>query len=221
MAEKMILTLAVIGGTGNLGPGLAKRWAQAGYRVLIGSRKAEKAERIAAEINDELGIEGVVGYENRDAAKQADIVVLTVKATAHMATVESLKDVVGDKIVVDTTARVDFKSPTPPAPPSAASIAQEVLGPAAQVVAAFQTVPAHRLNADAREPLDIDVLVCSDNISAVEEVIKLVRAAGMHGYYAGGLENAIVLEGLTSILIEMNKHYESKTAAIAIRGLAI
>jgi NADPH-dependent F420 reductase len=221
MAEKMILTLAVIGGTGNLGPGLAKRWAQAGYRVLIGSRKAEKAQRIAAEINEELSMEGVVGYENRDAARQADIVVLTVKATAHEAMVESLKDVVEDRIVVDTTSRVDFKSPTPPEPPSAASMAQEAFGPAAKVVAAFQTVPAHRLKADAREPLDIDVLVCSDSMSAAEEVIKLVRAAGMHGYYAGGLENAIVIEGLTSILIGMNKHYESKTAAIAIRGLAI
>jgi NADPH-dependent F420 reductase len=221
MAEKMILTLAVIGGTGNLGPGLAKRWAQAGYRVLIGSRQAEKAERIAAEINEELSMEGVVGYENRDAARQADIVVLTVKATAHEAVVESLKDVVEDKIVVDTTSRVDFKSPTPPVPPSAASMAQEAFGPTAKVVAAFQTVPAHHLKADAREPLDIDVLVCSDSMSAAEEVIKLVRAAGMHGYYAGGLENAIVIEGLTSILIGMNKHYESKTAAIAIRGLAI
>jgi NADPH-dependent F420 reductase len=221
MAEKMILTIAVIGGTGKLGPGLAKRWARAGYRVLIGSRKAEKAERIAAEINDELSMEGVVGFQNQDAAKQADIVVLTVKYTAHEAVIESLKDVVGDKVVVDTTARIDFKSPTPPTQPSAASMAQEAFGPSTQVVAAFQTVPAERLKGDATEPLDLDVLVCSDSMPAVDEVIKLARAAGLRGYYAGGLANAIVVEGMTSILISMNKHYDSKSAAIAVRGLAV
>ncbi len=221
MAEKMILTIAVIGGTGKLGPGLAKRWAQAGYRVLIGSREAEKAERIAAEINKELSIEGVVGLQNQDAAKQADIVVLTVKYTAHEAVIESLKEVVSDKIVVDTTARIDFKAPTPPSAPSAAHMAQSALGPSARVVAAFQTVPAHRLKGEASEPLDLDVLICADDMPAVEEVIKLARAACLHGYYAGGLENAIVIEGLTSILISMNQHYDSKTAAFAVRGLAV
>jgi NADPH-dependent F420 reductase len=221
MSEKMILTIAVIGGTGKLGPGLAKRWAQAGYRVLIGSRETEKAERIASEINEELSMDGIVGYQNQEAAKQADIVVLTVKYTAHEAVVESLKDVVGEKIVVDTTARIDFKAPVPPTQPSAARIAQETFGASTKVVAAFQTVPAHRLKADASEPLDLDVLVCSDHMDAVEEVIKLARSAGLRGYYAGGLENAIVIEGLTSILISMNNHYDSKTAAIAVRGLAV
>ncbi|TFH38203.1 MAG: NADPH-dependent F420 reductase [Anaerolineales bacterium] len=217
----MILTLAVIGGTGKLGPGLAKRWARAGYRVLIGSREAEKAERIAAEINEELSMEGVAGFQNAEAAKQADIVVFTVNYTAHEAVVASLKDVVKDKIVIDTTARIDFTAPAPPESPSAASMAQKAFGPSTQVVAAFQTVPAYRLKGEANEPLDLDVLVCSDSLPAAEEVIKLARAAGMRGYYAGGLENAIVIEGLTSILISMNKHYGSKTAAIAVRGLAV
>ena len=221
MAEKMILTLAIIGGTGNLGPGLAKRWALAGYRILIGSRESEKAERVAAELNEELSMEGIVGYQNYEAAKQADIVVLTVKATAHEAVVESIKDAVEGKIVIDTTARVDFRSPSPPAAPAAASMAQEAFGSSAKVVAAFQTVPAHRLSDDASGPLDLDVLVCSNHMAAAEEVIKLVRAAGMHGYYAGELENAIVIEGLTSLLISMNKHYGSKAATIAVRGLAV
>jgi NADPH-dependent F420 reductase len=147
--------------------------------------------------------------------------VLTVKYTAHEAVIESLKDVVGDKVVVDTTARVDFKSPAPPTQPSAASMTQEAFGPSTQVVAAFQTVPAHRLKGDATEPLDLDVLVCSDSMPAVDEVIKLARAAGLRGYYAGGLANAIVIEGLTSILISMNDHYDSKSAAIAVRGIAV
>lgn len=221
MAEKMILTLALMGGTGNLGPGLAKRWAQAGYRVLIGSREAEKAERVAAEINEELSIEGVAGFQNVDAAKQADIVVLTVKATAHEAIIESIKDAVEGKIVIDTTARVDFRDPVPPKAPSAPERAQEVFGPSARVVAAFQTVPAHRLMGEASGPLDLDVLVCANDMDAAEEVIKLIRAAGMQGYFAGGLDNAIVIEGLTSLLISMNKHYGSKNATIAIRGLAV
>jgi NADPH-dependent F420 reductase len=221
MAEKMILTLALMGGTGNLGPGLAKRWAQAGYRVLIGSREAEKAERVAAEINKELSMEGVAGLQNIDAAKQADIVVLTVKATAHEAIIESIKDTVKGKIVIDTTARVDFRDPAPPEAPAAAKRAQEVFGPSARVVAAYQTVPAHRLAGEASGPLDLDVLVCADDMDAAEEVIKLTRAAGMQGYFAGNLDNAIVIEGLTSILISMNKHYGSKAATIAIRGLAV
>lgn len=221
MSEKMILTIAVIGGTGKLGPGLAKRWAQAGYRVLIGSREAEKAERVAAELNEELAMDSVVGYPNAEAAGQADIVVLTVKATAHEPIVESIKDAVKGKIVIDTTARVDFKSPSPPGPPAAAEIAQKVFGSSVRVVAAYQTVPAHRLSPEAAGPLDLDVLVCADDEAAADEVIKLTRAAGMQGYYAGPLENAVVIEGLTSILISMNKHYGSKTATIAIRGLAV
>ncbi len=221
MAEKMILTIALLGGTGKLGPGLARRWASAGYRVLIGSREAKKAESVAAELNQELSMDGIVGYKNVEAAKQADIVVLTVKAIAHEAIVETIKDVVEGKIVIDTTARVDFKSPSPPRAPAAARMAQDAFGSKARVVAAYQTVPAHRLSGEASGPLDLDVLVCADDLDAAEEVIKLTRAAGMHGYYAGDLDNAVVIEGLTSVLISMNKHYGSKTATIAIRGLAV
>jgi NADPH-dependent F420 reductase len=221
MAEKMILTIAVIGGTGKLGPGLAKRWAQAGYRVLIGSRKAAKAEKVAAELNQELSMDGIVGYQNAEAASQADIVVLTAKATAHESVVKGIKDAVQGKLVIDTTARVDFRSPSPPDSPSAARLAQEAFGSSVRVVAAYQTVPAHRLTGDASGPLDLDVLVCADDLGAADEVIKLTRAAGMQGYYAGDLDNAVVIEGLTSLLISMNKHYGSKTATIAIRGLAI
>ena len=115
MSEKMILTLAIIGGTGKLGPGLAARWAGAGYRVVIGSRKAKKAQRIASDLNERLGIETIVGLENAEAASLADICVLTVKASAHEAIVDQLKGVLDGKIVVDTTARVDFKDPQPPA----------------------------------------------------------------------------------------------------------
>jgi NADPH-dependent F420 reductase len=219
MSDKLILTLALVGGTGKIGPGLAMRWARAGYRVIIGSRKAEKAQGIAAELNEALGIESIQGMENNEAVTNADIAVLTVKQDAHEATVKSLRDVLRGKIVVDTTSRVDFRDPQPPEPPSAARYAQEQIGPEARVVAAFQTVPAHRLKEDVEQPLDMDVLVCADDVDAAEEVIKLVVGAGLNGYFAGDLDNAVVVEGLTAILIAMNQHYGTKKASIRLTGV--
>jgi NADPH-dependent F420 reductase len=219
MSDKLILTLALVGGTGKLGPGLAMRWAQAGYRVIIGSRQAEKAQGVADELNEKLGIESIQGMENREAVQNADIAVLTVKQSAHEATVESLKDVLAGKVVVDTTARVDFRDPKPPEAPSAPRDAQSKIGPEARVVAAFQTVPAHRLTEAVDQPLDLDVLVCADDIDAADEVVKLVEGAGLKGYYAGDLDNALVVEGLTALLIAMNKHYETKKASIRIAGV--
>jgi hypothetical protein len=212
-------TIAILGGTGKEGPGLAVRWAYAGYPILIGSRLQEKAQGVAAELNAALGFNAVRGLENGEAARQADICVLTIVQSAHQAALEGLKDDLAGKIVVDATARVDFRNPLPPAPPAAARIAQDILGPAARVVAAFQNVPAHALKKDPQEPLEADVLVCADDIEAAGQVIELARAAGMQAYYAGGLDNAVVVEGLTSILISLNKHYGVKTASIAIAGL--
>jgi hypothetical protein len=145
--------------------------------------------------------------------------VLTVKQDAHEATVKSLKDELAGKIVVDTTARVDFRAPKPPEAPSAARYAQDTIGSKARVVAAFQTVPAHRLKEDVDQPLDLDVLVCSDDVDAANEVIKLVEGAGLKGFYAGDLDNSLVVEGLTALLIAMNKHYETKKASIRIAGV--
>lgn len=217
--NKPLPTIAILGGTGKEGPGLAIRWAYAGYPILIGSRLEEKAQGVAAELNAALGFNAVRGLENGDAARQADICVLTIVQSAHQAALEGLKHDLAGKIVVDATARVDFRNPLPPAPPAAARIAQDILGPAARVVAAFQNVPAHTLKKEPQEPLDADVLVCADDKEAAGLVIELARAAGMQAFYAGGLDNAVVVEGLTSILISLNKHYGVKTASIAIAGL--
>jgi hypothetical protein len=211
--------IAILGGTGKEGPGLALRWAYAGFRVLIGSRQAEKAHAVAAELNAVLGAGTVQGMENSQAARQADICVLTIVQAAHQAALEALRDDLAGKIVVDATARVDFRDPIPPSPPAAARIAQDILGPTARVVAAFQNVPAHALRKNPQQALDAHVLVCSDDQQAAAQVVDLAVAAGMQAYYAGGLDNAIVVEGLTSILISLNKHYGVKTASIAIAGL--
>src|SRR5512141_178205 len=148
--------LAILGGTGKEGPGLALRWASAGYTILIGSRQANKALATAVELNEKLGAERVSGMENSAAAREADICVLTVVQSAHQAALEGLKDALQGKILVDAAARVDFRDPRPPAPPSAARQAQDILGAGVRVVAAFQNVPAHVLKKNLGQPLHAD-----------------------------------------------------------------
>jgi len=219
MSTSKLPIIAILGGTGKEGPGLAMRWAVAGYKVIIGSRMKEKAEATAENLNVQLGLNTIIGLENEKAAQQADISVLTVVQSAHQQALEGLKDVLIGKILVDATARVEFQNPKPPAPPSAARYAQEILGPGARVVAAFQNVPAHALRRSIGERIDTDVMVCSDDLEAANEVIKLAAAGGMQAFYAGGLDNAIVVEGLTALLISMNKHYGIRTASIGITGI--
>ena len=212
--------IAVLGGTGNEGPGLAKRWANAGYKVIIGSRQQEKAEATATDLNQQLGIETIVGMQNAKAARSAEICVLTVVASAHRPALEGLKDALQGKILVDATARLSFPDLKPPAPPSAAEIAQEILGPDVIVVAAFQNVPAHALR-DVDQPVSSDVLVCADDFEAANQVLQLAKDANMGAYYAGKLANAITVESLTSLLIVMNKHYKVKTASVGITGINV
>ena len=214
-----LLTVAVLGGTGQEGPGLAMRWALAGYPIIIGSRQAEKAEKTAGELNAELGIGSIRGLQNNEAARQADISVLTVVFTAHKAAIESLIGDINGKILVDATARVDFRDPKPPPPPSAARLAQNILGAEVRVVAAFQNVPAHALRTKLGQQLHTDVLVCADDVDAANTVIQLANGGQMRAYYAGNLDSAIVVEGLTAILIGINKHYGVRTASIGVLGL--
>lgn len=212
-------TLAILGGTGKEGPGLALRWAAQGYSIIIGSRLLEKAQQTAAEVNAALQTERVRGLVNEEAARRADISVLTVVQSAHEAALAGLVDALQGKILVDATARVDFRDPKPPEPPAAARRAQQILGAGVRVVAAFQNVPAHALKKNLGGSLGLDVLVCADELEAAEQVIALAQAAGMRAFYAGGLDNALVVEGLTSILISLNKHYASKTASVQVTGL--
>jgi len=212
-------TLAILGGTGKEGPGLALRWAKAGYKIIIGSRQAEKAQTAAAEINQKLGLDTVSGLENAAAARQADISILTVVQSAHQEAILSVKDALQGKILVDATARVDFRNPKPPEPPSAARQAQDSLGTGVRVVAAFQNVPAHALKKDLDQPLEADVLVCSDDLYAAQAVMELAKAGGMRAYFAGDLDNALTVEGLTALLIAVNRYYKVTTASIRIAGL--
>jgi NADPH-dependent F420 reductase len=219
MSENKLPTIAILGGTGKEGPGLAMRWASAGYPIIIGSRQEEKAQATAAELRQKLKLENIHGMENSAAARQADLCVLTVVQAAHQSALEGLKEALQGKILVDATARVDFRDPRPPAPPSAARLAQNILGEGVRMVAAFQNVPAHALKKNPGQPMDADVLVCADDVEAAEQVIRLAEAGGMRAYYAGGLDNALVVEGITSLLISINQHYGVKTASIRVTGI--
>jgi hypothetical protein len=123
------------------------------------------------------------------------------------------------KILIDTTARVKPPDWTPPAPPAAAKIAQDLLGNEVRVVAAFQTVPAASLRKNFKEKLDSDILVCADDPEAAEIAASLARDAGLQAFYAGNLEKAIVVEGLTAILVSMNKHYKSRHGTLRVAGI--
>lgn len=210
--------VAILGGTGKEGPGLAMRWANAGYEIIIGSRQLEKAVKTADELNRVLGIDTITGLQNSDASRKADICVLTVVQSAHISAIEGLRDSLQGKILVDATARVEFRNPLPPDRPSAAESAQEILGPGVKVVAAFQNVPAHALR-KLNEKIKSDVFVCAEDKDAAEIVIQLALDGGMKAYYAGGLANSVTVEGLTALLISVNKHYKTKTASIQISGV--
>jgi len=221
--EKMplLLTIAVLGGTGKEGKGLAYRWAKAGYKVLIGSRSPERAVTVASEIMELLeGSSSLVGTSNHEAAELADIVVLTVPYAAHRETLENVKDVLKGKILVDVTSLsippMVTKVQMPPAG-SAAQEAREIVGEGVEVAAAFQSISHKHLLTD--EDVDCDVLVTGTSKDARAEVLKLVEAAEMIGWDAGPIENSIVVEGLASVLRNINKQYGSTHSGIKITGV--
>jgi len=217
----ILLSIAVLGGTGKEGKGLVYRWAKAGYRVLIGSRAAEKAQAAAADVLSMLGDSGSVeGLDNLTAAQKADIVVLTVPYSAHRDTLETVKAALKGKILIDVTVPLVppkvAKVQMPPAG-SAAQEAREILGEGAQVAAAFQNISHEHLLEGG--DVECDVLVTGTGPEVRAEAIKLVEAAGLIGWDAGPIENSVVVEGLTSVLIGINKKYGSTHAGIQITGV--
>jgi NADPH-dependent F420 reductase len=217
--------IAILGGTGDLGTGLARRWIQAGYEVIIGSRTEEKAQAAAEALQALMTERGVASQpvramDNISAAESAQIVAMTVPFSHHASTLESVKPMLQGKILIDVTvplvppkvARVQM-----PEQGSAGQIAQELLGEDVQVVSAFQNVAAHHLQEG--QDLTCDVLVCGNKKVAREAVIELVEAAGMRGFHAGPINNAAAVEAMTSVLIFINKQYKCH-AGISITGLA-
>lgn len=219
--SQLLLSIAVLGGTGKEGRGLAYRWAKAGYHVFIGSRTAEKAESAAKEVMDMLNGDALVdGTDNRTAAQKSNIVVLTVPYSAHKDTLETVRDVLKGKLFVDVTVPLvppKVATVQMPAAGSAAQEAKQILGEGVEVCSAFQNISHEHLLDDS--DVECDVLVTGTSKDARAETIKLVEAAGLNGWDAGPIENSVVVEGLTSVLIGINRKYGSTHAGIKITGV--
>ncbi len=214
------MRVAILGGTGKEGSGLALRWARR-KEVVIGSRQREKAERVAGEINEKLGEDLVRGLPNLDAAREAEVAVLTVPYSAHEATLAPLGEALQGKPLIDTTVPLDPENPTrlrTHSGRSAAEEAQEILGPETHVAAAFQTI-SFTLLQNLDRPVEGDVLVCSDFKDAMEAALSLAKLCGFRALDAGPLQNARVVEGLTPMLIHINRNHRVKHAGFHITGL--
>jgi NADPH-dependent F420 reductase len=218
MAER----IALLGGTGKEGKGLAYRWAKAGYEIVIGSRQVEKAQIAADDLNKLIkdSKNPVTGLENHQAADWCDIAVLTVPFSAHKAMLEDIKECVEGKILVDVTVPLvppKVKKVQMPEEGSAALQAKKILGENVQVVSAFQNISYERLMTE--DDIDCDVLVSGSSKDARELILRLVKDAGMVGWDAGPIENSVIAEGLTSILIGINSQFGIKDSGIKITGV--
>ena len=212
-------TIAILGGTGDLGTGLAIRWSKAGHKIVIGSRTQEKANAAVAALKAISPETPAVAMVNPDAATAGDIVVLTVPYEHQLSTLESVRPALSGKILIDVSVPlVPPKVGTVQLPTegSAGKRAQDFLGEDVAVVSAFQNVAAHLLQKDVK--IECDVLVAGNKKAARETVIELIEQAGMNGWHAGPIENAAAAEALTSILIQINRRHDISHSGIRIVG---
>ncbi len=212
-------TIAILGGTGDLGTGLAIRWSKAGYKIVIGSRTLTKAQAAVADLEKISPTTPAAAMENADAAAEGDIVVLTVPAEHQISTLETVKSGLFGKILIDVTVPlVPPKVGTVQLPPegSAGKRAQDFLGDDVHVVTAFQNVAAHLLKEDVT--IECDVLVAGNKRSARDKVIQLAQQAGLTGWHAGPIENSAAAEALTSVLIQINRRHDIAHSGLQIVG---
>ncbi len=223
MSNKILLTLAIVGGTGSEGSGLAMRLVRSGYRVIIGSRSAQKAAERASELNTIMGEPGLLsGAENLQAVREADLVMLAVPFAAQRQIIEIIRPALKGKILINVGACINPDRPSQvelPREGSSSLAAQEQLGADARVVAAFQNVSSEYLS-DPERPIDCDVLVCGDDAEAKVAAMHLAEAIGLVAYDAGPLKNSIVAEGMNSILVGINKRYHARLAGVRITGVS-
>jgi NADPH-dependent F420 reductase len=217
----MAYTIGIIGGTGREGRGLGYRWAKAGHKIIIGSRNEEKALAAVAELMERLqGVGDVSGTTNDKAVQACDIAVLTVPFSAHRDTLAGLKEALQGKIMIDVVVPLVPPKVTRvqmPEEGSAAQQAQAILGDNVKVVAAFQTIAFEHLLND--EEIKCDVLVAGGDKAARELVIALAEDIGLKAWDAGVIQNAVVVEGLTSILIGLNIKHKVPSSGIRITGI--
>lgn len=213
------MRIAVVGGTGKEGRGMALRWAHAGHSVFVGSRDAERAQATAAELSTEIG-KPVQGGSNTDAVTASEIVVLSVPYSAHTSTLEGLKAVLAGRVLIDITVPLQppkITSVNLPAGQSAALESQAILGEATPVVAACHHISAVHLR-DLSHPIDCDVLACSDDKAALEKAMSVISGLGVRVFDAGSLRNSIALESLTPVLLHLNRQQKGRSVGIRITG---
>jgi hypothetical protein len=216
--------IAIIGGAGELGFGLALRWAQAGAEVLIGSREAAKAEDAAARVKAAVPGANVAGFDNVQAAAQAGIVVLAVPFSAQAAIVKSIKPALKNAILVDASvplAATIGGRPTRLLGVWEGSAAQQAQGllPGVTVLSAFHNLSAEVLH-DLTAGSDCDILICGDDAAAKERLSALVKLIpGLRPLDAGALEMSRIVEGITALLISLNRRYKTHHSGIRITGI--
>jgi len=218
-AANTIKSIAILGGTGDLGGGLARQWSRAGYQILIGSRTEEKGKAAAEDLLAEFPDLNVTGHENLAAATAADLVVLTVPFAHQISTLESVKSGLAGKVLIDVTVPLmppKVGTVQMPEAGCAAVMAQACVGDDVSVVSAFQNVGAMHLQED--HATECDVLVTGNKKAARDTVISLIEALGLRGWHAGPLANAAAAEALTSVLISINRHHKINGAGIVITG---
>ena len=211
--------VAIVGGTGNLGGALALRLGAPGVKIIIGSRDAEKAKKAVETLRPNLRAGEILGMTNRDAVQGADFVVIAVPYEGHAQMVSDLKGQLAGKIVVDTVVPLNKVRPFVPAAGSALQEAQQILGDEAPVIGALHNISAVDLG-DVESPLG-DVLVCGDNTEAKQKVMEIIERIGARAFDGGPASNAYVIEGLTGVIIHLNRKYKSKHGSIKITGLGV
>ena len=212
--------ITIVGGSGALGAGLAKRWARKGHQIIIGSRDEKRASEAASRLNNEAGTTSILGMENKVASENGEIVVLTVPFSNHMSTLSLIAPALDNKILIDVTVPLvppKVRTVHIPEGGSCAKAAQEFLGQTVRVVSAFQSVAATHLD-DLEHEIDCDVLVCGNDPEAREVVVELASDADMKAWHAGVIANSIVAEAMTSSLIFMNNRYKIDGAGLRITG---
>lgn len=209
------MTISILGGTGPQGRGLARRFAMAGLRVVIGSRGADKAQAAAADLTEKLGDDvtgDLTGAANEDAAASGDVVLVVVPFDGHRELLESLRTPLAGKIVVDCVNPLGFDKQGPFALQVAEGSATEqaaAILPESRVVGAFHNVSAVLLEDPEADSIDTDVLVLGDDREATDLIQALASVVpGMRGIYGGRLRNAHQVEALTANLIAINRRYK-------------
>ena len=214
------MNIAILGGTGKEGAGLALRWARAGHSIIIGSRDAERARATAAELRERSKKLPIIGHTNLEAAELGEIIVVALPAAGLAATLPELRAATDRKVVVSTVVPLTFGGPRLFTPPAIGSSAEEIqaLLPEARVVAAFHHIAAHEL-AEADHAIECDLLLCGGDPGAKEVVTALGVSLGLRVIDVGPLTNAGPVEGITALLATINRRYKLKNSGIKITGL--